>query len=451
MLISTEDERKVCINAPVSPSTKRWIYLSYRVSSERTTTYKRVELVSTYRYVHFEEAVHSTDRTIFYHAYLGNYSTNRYVVISDPSASAGERFGIYLPGGQISFLSVPTSSTFRYISERTIIVEDSQITQRIIIVPYTIASERKTSVLLTRFNDYDTFDVSFSIKIFAERSIAVCIGAFYQIPIVTVYTTFSDIQTSCKTMEEIIVRSQPVISSIGAIFHDVTCVCHSLATHTERTYLITTSSFSERMVCQRIRIYDERYCASVISSSRHVHSFPIIPATPKYYELLCCYSTIEYKTEVYCYIEVKPLYVSKTPSSLSNLLDVKSDKDSITEEELYSDRHLESINVYDQESIKDVKSQRSLLITDSGTINLSTTDTMGGKVSLDVDIEKTLVGSARFSLNLNVEYTFEISTNWWYPKYEETSISWKINSDEVEDIAWKILNTKELNFSWKIE
>lgn len=427
MFISTDDERFISIETPESPSTKRWIYVSYLIASERKVYYRRKTSLSSFRTVYVDVAFGVSEVTCIFSSYYATESTNRYVIIPEPTALTDSRFCFYVPGAEVILSNFSVSSIVTYGSNRFIVVEDSEASQIQIYLSYTITSERQVSVFIESELGYFTLDLHSQMSFFDERQTFVGSGDYCQRQIVLVYEDYTEVQVSYQAAQEITLNSIVTHSSLGSISGERTCICCGIVSHSERTYMSFGSSITERFVHQTFRIFDERLCCTILNTKRFVHAFSIVPATPKYYEILNFFEIIEYKTEVYCYAEIRDLYVSKFPGSIPNDLVVKSSSDSHSNIGLSSDRHLEEgTNSADQEIRRDLLSQKSIISTELSSLSLSNTDTKGGKVSIDEDIVKTLVGGGFFTLDLNVRILKFLGVNWHILTTKQISTSWRI-------------------------
>jgi len=440
-MYNADDERKVIISIPVNPCTSRWIYTCYQINSEMLIMHQSQISDATIRQCCYVSSLQTSEIKCSFEVYAGSQTTNRYCYIEKPEFPAGVVQCTYIPGAQIIFLTIPTCSLQQYISDKICFVEQTQISQRQIVLSYIATSDRYISVLLNNKRFVHSFPATSSISINSERSVMFVTGDFCQLINIVPHIGYSNRFISIAVMQQKVLFTPIVQSSVTNYNSELICICHSLSSHTERYCLLSLSPYTERFVCFRFKTYSERYCTSIFMTSKYYHCNPIIQAVPNASEIICYLKSFGYRTERKCFVEVLELSTSIQPITVSNPIIIRSLKEGFANILLITKRNLD---FYVKDSLKQIVSEINfseyIIRSEDDVIEISGVDKNGAKISLDRSISKPLYHSASFDLNVTLSGWLYQEIGWQvapsssssYSSSSSTSYSSTSNSNFID-------------------
>jgi len=229
-------------------------------------------------------------------------------------------------------------------------------------------------------------------------------GDFCQFIIVVPHIEYSDRMMSIALMEQRAFFTPVVQSSITNYYSELTYLCHSLASHTERYCLASVSPYTERLMCFRFKTYDERYCCTIFMTSKYYHCNPIIQAVPNPSEMICFVKSFGNITERECFVEIRELLSTIQPISVSNSVIIRSLKEGFANVLLLTNKNLDLyIKGAFEQIVSEIDFSEHIIRSEDNVIEISGVDKTGGKISLDATVTKTLFHSSPFDLNVTVE------------------------------------------------
>lgn len=390
---------------PYSYST-RFIKLARYHTSERVATFNAAITKDSFRKAYMCTESPYCTRYIFMAACRLKEYTSRVCALA-VIANSAERTCYFKVDGKIILHSATVFLAFTYASDRSTWVHKDPITQRAVMFPLLLPSERNTFIQRQHKLHVGTPKTFSSFTYQSERSVAIQLHQNYdQRSVSYILGLYSDRATLSQTAHSIILHSPTTVSTISNYYSERSVSLKCEITYSDRSILLGLVPFSERYVHTKLRLTSDRFVSLLLYASYYVHSSIVQQAWPKSTERKCMFNAILNYSDRYVFLETRELYVSKKPFIMGDSQVLSSYLDTYSNMTINSDRtmNVDGSSIVVKEFLNKADSSRVVISASSSEYTVSIVDYTGARISLNVDsIKKKLLSANTFALEITIQ------------------------------------------------
>jgi len=375
-------------------ATNRYIVTVYVLGSERFTYIKYAEHYISVRKLLCSQNTKVTHRWCYVPKRVYVHADNKICFTPAAEVNFALRYCTYSLGSSNIIYTFPVSLAITYNSDRKCFVEQNIVSNRYILVKYQTASDRNSYVCIREEVRTITPKISLTLLYSNERSMIFVIGDSTQRNMTLSYTLQNERKVTAAVYREIKIATPKVSLSITDINTSRYCMVGRVLSHTDRTCWFMTSPMTERQIMLHYTSATERQLTFYLGRVNRIFTFVATPSQLVPSERFIFVVGFAYKSERYCYSEMRPLWYKKTPLASSPLVNVRSNQDKDASVKITNDRPLEMHGFYgDIEEITSLNKHRLTNTTDRNTLEVSAVDNTGAMINSLENKDKQLVYS----------------------------------------------------------
>jgi hypothetical protein len=378
-------ERKVALVA-ASPTTKRYVIYSICVISERGVFQNYSYLRWSDRRVMIPNIQFATERTVFIPERILNLVTSRSCALMPPAPCLYERFCTYVPGIQVITKTTKVILPFKYVSDRSILIETDPISMRNITFTLEVPDERFAWMQCLGDSRISSLVVHLSVSRASDRFIYFeLLDKVSQRQIQICLEVVDDRLVSLQIQRLLAIATPNTVMALARVFSDRQCMTGGEQAYSDRLCSLLLHPNTERLVSMVFTSWDERGIHFSILQSSSAFSFYAHMARPIPTERMVTYVPIVYQSERPVWIEIRELFQTRvsTLSEATNIIRATSDTNTLFS--MKNDRNIEigGLPTYTKESTSEKISVHVQSAPGEG--GFSMVDNMGASITQDYE------------------------------------------------------------------
>ena len=390
------DVRTCYIESVPHEITYRFIQFAYNCGVNREVMFDYVQRAASVRNMIVCQNTQIDERRVLVATSVYRYQNSRISYTPPAEVNFEIRYCTYALGSSLILYTMPTVLAITYSSNRKAFVEKAIVSNRLVELHYTVASDKLTVCCVREATYMYTPEAVVGTKSIDERKATYVIGSSSQRYIRLKYTTESERTMIAVPYYQINVYAPPVDTIIIDIATERHCTVGQGESHSERWCWILTSRMSERHIFTQYTTASERKVVFYIGRINKVYTFIATPSKLVPSERFVFCWGYAYHTVRKCFVEMRPLWFKKSPLASTPVLSVRSKLDKEMSVKLMNDRPLETAGLEGKtEVIKQLAKHTTISQVEKDLLRVSAVDNTGALVGSFVDDKERVLACSQ--------------------------------------------------------